>query len=94
MPKYPHIYAGGDITEITEEKTAQKAKKHAHVIVKNIIAQMKGAELKPYKTGVSPLVISLGDLYGISQIDSAVLAGFGHGLLKKIIEWWTLEQFY
>lgn len=92
LPKYPHIYAGGDITDIAEEKTARKAEIHAHIISKNIVCQKNKSNLKRYTSGVSPLVISLGDVYGISQFGPAVLAGLGQGVLKGLIEWWTLEQ--
>jgi apoptosis-inducing factor 2 len=92
LPKYPHIYAGGDITDIAEEKTARKAEIHAHIISKNVVCQKNKSNLKRYTSGVSPLVISLGDVYGISQFGPAVLAGFGHGVFKELIEWWTLEQ--
>ncbi|MDG6229196.1 MAG: FAD-dependent oxidoreductase [Candidatus Thermoplasmatota archaeon] len=94
LPGHPHIYAGGDITNIVEEKTARKAEIHARFIARNILCQYNKKRCRRYESRSSPLVISLGDLYGITQFNKMVFAGFGHGLFKEIIEWWTLQQFH
>jgi len=93
LPNHSHIYAGGDITNIAEEKTARKAEIHARFISRNILCQCNKKKCRKYESRSSPLVISLGDFYGITQFQQMVFAGLGHGLLKKIIEWWTLQQF-
>ena len=93
LSTHNHIYAGGDITDIAEEKTARKAEIHAHFIARNILCEAQKKQCKKYESESSPLVISLGNYYGITQFQQMVFAGFGHGLLNEIIEWWTLQQF-
>ncbi len=94
LPEYPHIFAGGDLTSIKEEKTARKAELHARVIASNLKRLHQGKTLKPYKTGSSPMVISLGDNHGIVQFGRLVIPGFIAGVSKWMVEWWTLRQFY
>lgn len=91
---YPHLFAGGDLTDIKEEKTARKAEMHARVIAANIRRIQQGKSLKKYKPGRSPMVISLGDTYGIGRYGNVVIPGFLSGIAKWLIEWWTLRQFY
>ncbi len=91
--EYPHIFVGGDITSIDEEKTARKAELHARIITSNIKRISQGKPLKKYKTKSSPMVISLGDNQGIGQFGRLVIPGFVPGLGKWLIEWWTLRQF-
>lgn len=91
--KYPHLFAGGDITAINEEKTARKAELHGRVIAKNIIRLNQGKSLIKYKKGPSPMVISLGDNHGIGMYSRLVIPGVLAGFGKWLIEWWTLRQF-
>lgn len=91
--KYPHLFAGGDITAINEEKTARKAELHAKVIATNIKRLHQGKSLIKYNTKTSPMVISLGDNHGIGQYGRLVVPGLISGISKWLIEWWTLRQF-
>lgn len=92
--EYPHIFAGGDVTSINEEKTARKAELHADIISTNIIRLKQGKSLVKYKSGTSPMVISLGDNRGVGIYGRLSIPGFISGVGKWLIEWWTLRQFY
>ena len=91
---YPHFFAGGDLTDINEEKTARKAELHAKVIALNLRRMNQDKSLIPYTSGRSPMVISLGDNHGIGQYGKLVVPGLLSGIGKWLIEWWTLRQFY
>jgi NADH dehydrogenase FAD-containing subunit len=89
---FPYIFVGGDVTDIQEEKTGRKAELHARIIVTNIQKYLRGQPLIDYKQGRSPIVMSLGDWYGILEYKGVIPGRFSIGLLKKAIEWWTLHQ--
>lgn len=91
---YPHLFAGGDVTSINEEKTARKAELHARIIASNLRRIHQGKTLRTYKTGVSPMVISLGDNHGVGTYGRIAAPGLLAGIGKWIIEWWTLRQFH
>ncbi len=90
---YPQCFVGGDITDINEEKTARKAELHAHIIAENLKRIRDDKPLKTYKTGKSPMVVSLGDNRGIAQFGRFVISGFMAGYGKWLVEWWTLRKF-
>jgi len=91
---YPQLFAGGDLTDVEEEKTARKAELHAQLIASNIRRLQHGKSLKKYKSGRSPMVISLGDNHGIGRYGKFVIPGLLSGIAKWMVEWWTLRQFY
>ena len=93
LVEYPHIFAGGDITAIGEEKTARKAELHAKVIATNIKRLHQEKSLVKYRKATSPMVISLGDNHGIGVYGRIVIPGILAGIGKWLIEWWTLRQF-
>jgi len=80
------VYAGGDIINTKEEKTAQNAREHAKVICKNIIREINGKSLLKYRGRDSPMVISLGSKCGIFFYKKFILTGLIPGLMKKLIE--------
>ncbi|HVY01609.1 MAG TPA: FAD-dependent oxidoreductase [Candidatus Nanoarchaeia archaeon] len=81
-----NVFAGGDITNIREEKTGQNAEKHAQVIAKNIRRFEQRKELTSYKHKSSPIVISLGPRKGILIMGNFVLTGIIPAILKWIVE--------
>lgn len=93
LKKYPNIFVGGDITNINEEKTAQKAEKHAKVITENLKRRRKGEKLLPYTSDERPIVVSLGDTAGILVSKNRTLTGIIPGLFKWAIEYWTLSHY-
>ncbi len=89
---YENIFVGGDINNVQEEKTAQNAERHAHLIVKNI-ERMNGS-LIAHQPRSAPLVISLGDWTGIMTLPNGwTITGLFPGILKWLIEWWVLRAY-
>jgi len=80
------IYAGGDIINIMEEKTAQNARNHASLICKNLEREIKGKSLCDYRTKKTPMVISLGSNHGIFFYNNFAFKGYTPSLMKKFIE--------
>jgi apoptosis-inducing factor 2 len=88
---FSNIFVGGDITNIPEEKTARKSKLHAKIIVKNIKRALKKDSLVVYKSGKSPIIISLGDFRGIILYKYVIPGLFIPGLLKWLIQSWFIK---
>ncbi len=90
---YRHIFAAGDITAIAEEKTAQNAEKQAEVVVENIRALAGGRALRSYRSRPRIMVMSLGARNGFLTYKDYVLSGWPVALLKRMIEWKTLQRY-
>jgi NADH dehydrogenase FAD-containing subunit len=91
---YPNIFVGGDINNVQEEKTAQNAERHAHLIVKNLERLQNDKPLIAHKPRSAPLVISLGDTSAVMALpNNWVVNGFFPGILKWLIEWWVLRAY-
>ena len=91
---FKNIFVGGDINNVPEEKTAQNAVRHAHIISHNIISLINKTELKKHKPRSGPLVISLGDWKGILTFKDFSFCGFIPGIMKWLIEFWNLNIDY
>jgi NADH dehydrogenase FAD-containing subunit len=87
-----NIFIGGDLTSIIEEKTARKSELHAKIIVKNIKNKLHKKPLIAYRTGTSPMVISLGDWRGIIIFKYVFPGLFIPGILKWLIQWWFIRS--
>ncbi|MDO8660682.1 MAG: FAD-dependent oxidoreductase [Candidatus Woesearchaeota archaeon] len=87
-----NVFAGGDITDVTEEKTAQAAEKHAKIISSNIIRNLQHKSLKKYKPHSKGLVISMGDWNAVFVWKNVCVSGWIPAILKKAIEWWTMRK--
>ncbi|MBI2671949.1 FAD-dependent oxidoreductase [Candidatus Woesearchaeota archaeon] len=83
---YENIFAGGDIINTKEEKTAQNADRHAKTIAYNILHLESKKRLKKYKPRTGPLVISLGPWKGLFVAGNFVITGLIPGLMKHLIE--------
>ncbi len=90
---YSNIFVGGDINNVPEEKTAQNAERHAHLVVKNLDRLRNNKPLIAHKPRSAPLVISLGDKYGILTFPKFATTGLFPGILKWLIEWWVLRGY-
>ncbi len=90
---YGSVFAGGDVTAMSEEKTAQNAERHGRLIAQNVLRHRKDLPLVPYGHFVGPLVISLGDWRGVFVWKSFVWSGIVPAAMKRAIEWWTLFKF-
>src|SRR5690606_34981130 len=88
-----NIFAGGDITDIVEEKTAQSAEKQAKVIIKNILNLDKGIPLVEYIPKKRPMVISLGKTKGIFDTGKFVMNGSLPSLMKRFVEFKTMMKY-
>ena len=89
---YKNIFIGGDLTSILEEKTARKAELHAKTIVKNIKNILYKKKLVSYRTGTSPMIISLGDWRGIIIYKYVFPGLFTPGILKWLLKWWVFRK--
>lgn len=92
LKNYKNIFVGGDITDITEEKTGFNAERHAKLIAENIIRLKNKKKLKSYKILKPPLVISLGEKNAIIVYKKFLLPGFLASFVKKLVEKWTMFQ--
>ncbi len=81
-----NVFAGGDITDIIEEKTAQSAEKQARIIVKNVKRMENNLSLKEYIPKKRPMVISLGKYRGIFDTGTFVSNGPIPAIIKYFIE--------
>lgn len=88
-----NIFAGGDITNILEEKTAQNAEEHAKIIVRNIFGLEKNKELSEYISKPRIIVISLGKYNGILEYKNFTLTGKIPAILKWLIERKTMRDY-
>ena len=83
---YPNIFAGGDITDINEEKTGHNADAHARIISENIVRMKEKKNLKTYSKMKTPLIISLGDINGIISFSPIGMPGPLPAVIKYILE--------
>ncbi|NIQ04681.1 MAG: FAD-dependent oxidoreductase [Candidatus Korarchaeota archaeon] len=90
---HPHIYVGGDLTSIKEEKTAYNAKRHAKIIGTNLIRELRNTKLKEYTKHPTPLVISLGNRNGLFVFSPLTLPGSIPALLKWGIKKREMRKF-
>ncbi|NOZ80922.1 MAG: FAD-dependent oxidoreductase [DPANN group archaeon] len=90
-----HMFAGGDITDIKEEKLAQSAEQHAEIICKNIrlLEQGQQEKLMAYRPKKRPMVISMGKRQGIFVWGRLVMTGIIPALLKPLVEWKAMWKF-
>lgn len=87
---FRNIFAGGDVTAIMEEKTAQNAEKHGNIIARNIEALEIEHELKEYKPKPRIMAISLGKWNGLIVYKNLVLTGIIAAFAKWFVEWKTM----
>jgi len=90
---FQNVFAAGDITNVSEEKTAQNAEKQADIVAKNIINIEKGKNPEKYLSKPRVMVISLGKWHGILVYKNFVLTGLIPGLLKGLIEWKEMMKY-
>ncbi|MFO7792073.1 MAG: FAD-dependent oxidoreductase [Candidatus Saliniplasma sp.] len=83
---HPNIFAGGDITDIDEEKTGHNADSHSKVIAHNVIRFSKDSPLKTYSNVKIPLFISLGDVNGLISFNPLAIPGPVPALVKYLLE--------
>lgn len=75
MVNYPHIFIGGDIVNIKEEKLGQAATEHANDIVFNIKSILERAPLKKYVPGPRGYATYLGSQGSLAMGDKQMWFG-------------------
>ncbi|MFD5920525.1 NAD(P)/FAD-dependent oxidoreductase [Kitasatospora sp. NPDC127035] len=67
---HPHVYAVGDLTDVAEPKMAGNAGRHAEVVARNILAQLKGepAEAVYQPLSHAAMLVPLGPRGGVGQL--------------------------
>lgn len=93
LKNHKNIFAVGNITTISQEKSAQNAEREANHLVKNIKKILRGKELQPFIPKEGPMVISLGPYDGLFVYKNLTLTGLFPALLKKIIELKTVWRY-
>ncbi len=93
LEDHEHIFVGGDVTNIKEEKTAQNAEAHAHLITRNLLAIEYDRKTRTYQSKPRVMVISLGKKRGILTYKNFVLTGFIPSILKSIVEKKTMMRY-
>ncbi|KAF4605649.1 hypothetical protein EYR40_004437 [Pleurotus pulmonarius] len=66
---HAHIFVGGDVVDIKEEKQVAKAQAHAAVITANISAFLSQKPLQPYKGSTEMIVVTIGKGGGVGYFD-------------------------
>jgi apoptosis-inducing factor 2 len=88
-----NIFAGGDIVDIDEEKTAQNAEHEGEVIVHNLRALVNGGKMEEYKPKKRMMVVSLGKYDGVIEFGNFVLGGKIAALVKWGVEKWIMMKY-
>jgi NADH dehydrogenase FAD-containing subunit len=88
-----NIFVGGDVCNVSEEKTAQNARIHGSFIVKNINKSMAKKRKISYKPKKRIMVISLGDWSGILIYGKIVITGIVPGIFKYIVQWIAMRKY-
>lgn len=94
MEGFQHIFVGGDVTDIKEEKLAQNAEIHAELIAKNIEATICHQSLTKYVSSIRPLLISVGPNSSIFIYDQKVIMeGYLISIVKSVVEYKIMSQY-
>jgi len=83
---YPKVFAAGDICDAGPAGTVVFAGQHADCIAANILADIKGSAMRPFKPWPHSNVTQLGTTYGAGCIPGPLGSQIilGHGLVQKI----------
>ncbi|HTY63058.1 MAG TPA: FAD-dependent oxidoreductase [Acidobacteriota bacterium] len=88
IPKFPTVYAAGDCAHFKDPSTnrpipprAYTAVRQAETIARNILADIRGGEAKPYHYGRIPQMVSLGASRAVVRFHNMQLVGYPARLL-------------
>lgn len=93
VDSHQNIFAAGDITAVPEEKTAQNAEKQAKIVLRNILNLEQNKPLVKYLSSPRMMLISLGKFNGILTYKNIIIPGIIPAILKKFVEWKTLQRY-
>ncbi len=88
-----NVFAGGDIIDVKEEKSAQNAEIHGKLIAKNIERLAAGRSLKEYKPETRAMLVSMGDNYSIFCYGNHVFDGLIPAVMKNVLEIMTTTRY-
>jgi NADH dehydrogenase FAD-containing subunit len=88
-----NIFAVGNISSISNDKSAQNAEKEASLFVSNMRRLLSNNKMKPYVPKERPTLISLGPYDGMLIYKKLLLTGILPVLMKKIVELKTLWRY-
>jgi NADH dehydrogenase FAD-containing subunit len=89
---FPGVWALGDCAVIPDEKggyqppTAQHASREGKLLARNIIATIRGNDLKPFRFNTLGLLASIGGRTGVARILGLNFSGF--------VAWWLWRTIY
>ncbi len=92
LPGYSNIFAGGDVNDVREEKTAYNADRHGHLISENIIRSVEGEDLLSYEKRSYPMLLSLGSRDGTLSYSKWTLSGLVPRIMKGLVQYWTMGK--
>eukprot|EP01108_Squamamoeba_japonica_P002054 TRINITY_DN194_c0_g1_i2.p1 TRINITY_DN194_c0_g1~~TRINITY_DN194_c0_g1_i2.p1 ORF type:complete len:209 (+),score=100.37 TRINITY_DN194_c0_g1_i2:89-715(+) len=82
---FEHVFVGGDVAAIREEKLAQTAEFHGDTIARNLLA--RGSQpVASYATTTRPMLVSLGRVDGAFVWGERWFGGLMPALLKEVVE--------
>ena len=93
LNSFENIFVGGDACNVPEEKTAQNARIHGSVIIKNLNKLLTNRQKITYKSKKRILIISLGGYAGIMIYGKIVITGIIASILKYIVQRITLRRY-
>lgn len=102
LPNDEHVYVIGDVALYDENgsgrgepQVVQGAESAGKCAFKNILAQINGSQLVPFKGTYSGFMVSLGPAWGVaSLVNTFHLSGFFAILMKDLVDMLYLVQIY
>ncbi len=91
---HPEIYVAGDLASVTDPETgralpptAQIALEEGETVATNLLAEIEGRELEPFKFHNKGYVVSVGARSGVADVAGRTIGGRLAHMLKDAIEW-------
>lgn len=91
---HPAIYVAGDLASVTDPATgralpplAQIALEEGETVATNLLAEIEGRELEPFRFQNKGFVISVGGRSGVADVAGRTFGGRLAHVLKDAIEW-------
>jgi len=91
---HPEVYVAGDLASVTDPKTghtlaplAQTALEEGETVASNLIAEMDGRPLEPFRFTNKGFVVSVGGQRGVADVGGRAIGGRLAHVLKDAIEW-------
>jgi NADH dehydrogenase len=96
---FENIFVAGDSACTVDEKTGRPMPPTAHIamvqadiVTHNIVASLKGGEMKKYVFNRAGEIVTLGRTYAVGDLFGVKFSGWLAKLMKKIVHWWYLHS--